>query len=476
MIFMDIYAAGSIIYRNFNTHKADGTPITLAGTPTARVYKDDGTTEDDSGITLTVDFDSKTGLHNVKIDTSQDATFYATGHDYSVVLSAGTVDGVSVVGYEIFKFRLGEIPVDVVKISGDATAADNCEADYDGTGYAGGTIVKKADATKILGSALSETSAGYLAAGFKKLLDVASPVFTLASINQTGDSYARLGSPAGASIAADLVAIDNFVDDIESRLTATRAGYLDILADLADSGRLDLLIDSILADTNELQTDLVNGGRLDLLIDAINAKTSLLTFVNGHHVESEVQDKTGFSLSTAGILAIWHQAESAIVTASTIGLRIKTNLDAAITTRSSHAAADVWAVGTRSLTTFGTLIADIWASATRSLTDKAGFSLHADYDAAKSAAPAGAKMDIVDAPNATGLAAIADAFLKRDWTSVTGEATRSVLNALRPLLNKWTSASGAGGYVVKKEDDSTTAWTGTLTVDENGNISGMDHD
>jgi len=93
-----------------------------------------------------------------------------------------------------------------------------------------------------------------------------------------------------------------------------------------------------------------------------------------------------------------------------------------------------------------------------------------------SPAATGDKMDIVDAPNATGLAAIADAFLKRDWTSVTGEATRSVLNALRPLLNKWTSASGAGGYVVKKEDDSTTAWTGTLTVDENGNISGMDHD
>jgi len=111
-----------------------------------------------------------------------------------------------------------------------------------------------------------------------------------------------------------------------------------------------------------------------------------------------------------------------------------------------------------------------------SVTTKTGYELTAAYDAAKTAAAAGAKMDIVDAPNATGLAAIADAFLKRDWTSVTGEATRSVLNALRPLLNKWTSASGAGGYVVKKEDDSTTAWTGTLTVDENGNISGMDHD
>lgn len=46
---------------------------------------------------------------------------------------------------------------------------------------------------------------------------------------QTGDSFARLGAPAGASVSADLVVIDNFVDDIESRLTAVRAGYLDNL-------------------------------------------------------------------------------------------------------------------------------------------------------------------------------------------------------------------------------------------------------
>ncbi|KKN14781.1 hypothetical protein LCGC14_0992670 [marine sediment metagenome] len=43
------------------------------------------------------------------------------------------------------------------------------------------------------------------------------------------DLNARLGSPAGASLAADLVTIDNFVDNLEGRLTATRAGYLDQL-------------------------------------------------------------------------------------------------------------------------------------------------------------------------------------------------------------------------------------------------------
>jgi len=428
-----------------------GASITLTGLAVTdiEIYKDGSTTRraSDAGYTLLdtdgIDFDSITGIHGFSIDTGDntDAGFYAVGSWYHVVVSSVTIDG-QTVSFIAAAFRI---------VAAEAVAG-----------------VPVVDVEAILGSALSETSAGYLAAGFKKLLDVASPVFTLASINQTGDSYARLGSPAGASIAEDLVAIDNFVDDIESRLTATRAGYLDILADLADSGRLDLLIDSILADTNELQTDLVNGGRLDLLIDAINAKTSLLTFVNGHHVESEVQDKTGFSLSTAGILDIWHQAESAIVTASTIGLRIKTNLDAAMTTRSSHAAADVWAVGTRSLTTFGTLIADIWASATRSLTDKAGFSLHADYDAAKSAAPAGAKMDIVDAPSTAGKNALADAFLTRDFSSVSYTGTvKCILTSMQKLRN--TVQAVTGKLKIYKENGTDLSWEQNITEDSDAN-------
>ena len=48
--------------------------------------------------------------------------------------------------------------------------------------------------------------------------------------NTTKEVYDRVGAPVGASISADLVVIDNFVDDLESRLTAARAGYLDELA------------------------------------------------------------------------------------------------------------------------------------------------------------------------------------------------------------------------------------------------------
>jgi hypothetical protein len=55
----------------------------------------------------------------------------------------------------------------------------------------------------------------------------------------------------------------------------------------------------------------------------------------------------------------------------------------------------------------------------------------------------------------------ADAILKRDWTAVTGEASRSLLNAVRFLRNRWRVA--AGTLSVYKEDDTTVAWSGPLT-------------
>jgi len=63
--------------------------------------------------------------------------------------------------------------------------------------------------------------------------------------------------------------------DANSTQLAAIAGYLDteIAAILA---AVDTEVAAILADTNELQTDWVNGGRLDLLIDAIIAAVALI--------------------------------------------------------------------------------------------------------------------------------------------------------------------------------------------------------
>jgi hypothetical protein len=57
---------------------------------------------------------------------------------------------------------------------------------------------------------------------------------------------------------------------------------------------------------------------------------------------------------------------------------------------------------------------------------------------------------------------IPDQILKRDWTLVTGEAARSILNALRPLRNRFVLTPTV--YSVKKEDDTTEAWNATVST------------
>lgn len=68
---------------------------------------------------------------------------------------------------------------------------------------------------------------------------------------------------------------------------------------------------------------------------------------------------------------------------------------------------------------------------------------------------------------------LADAFLKRDFSSVSGEAARSVLNALRFLRNKWNISGST--LTVTKEDDATSAWTGTVTTNASADpVTGVD--
>lgn len=60
------------------------------------------------------------------------------------------------------------------------------------------------------------------------------------------------------------------------------------------------------------------------------------------------------------------------------------------------------------------------------------------------------------------------ALLKLDWTTITGEAARSALNALRVLRNRW--AISGTTRTVYKEDDSTSAWSSTLSTTASADI------
>lgn len=99
---------------------------------------------------------------------------------------------------------------------------------------------------------------------------------------QTGDSYARLGAPAGASIAADLLVIDNFVDDLESRLTAARAGYLDNLnGHTPQSGDSYARIGAPAGAS--VSADIAT---IDANVDGVKTKTDSLTFTVANQVDA----------------------------------------------------------------------------------------------------------------------------------------------------------------------------------------------
>ena len=97
--------AGSTLYFSFNTRDASGNPITLAGSPVVSVFKNAGTTACTTAPVLTVN-NGQTGRHTVTVNTSVDTTFYAAGNDYSVVITAGTVSGTSVVSVEVASFSI----------------------------------------------------------------------------------------------------------------------------------------------------------------------------------------------------------------------------------------------------------------------------------------------------------------------------------------------------------------------------------
>lgn len=78
-----------------------------------------------------------------------------------------------------------------------------------------------------------------------------------------------------------------------------------------------------------------------------------------------------------------------------------------------------------------------------------------------------------DALAADAITEIVLALLKTDWTGITGEAARSMLNALRFIRNKW-SITGTT-LTVTKEDDTTAAWTAALTTDAASDpVTGVD--
>lgn len=125
--------------RSFST----GAPTTLGGTPAVQVYEDNSVTQITSGITLTVDFDSVTGLNNLRIAATA-ANGFEAGKSYQAVISTGTVGGVSVVGEVVAQFSIQRAPVNWAKVTASSTPVDLSATDIQLcdtiTTYTGNTV------------------------------------------------------------------------------------------------------------------------------------------------------------------------------------------------------------------------------------------------------------------------------------------------------------------------------------------------
>lgn len=173
--YLGDFPTNKTIFIPFSTYNiTNGASITMTGlaTSSVKIYKDASMTErtSTSGIALVdtdgIDIDSRTGIHGITIDTSDnaDAGFYAAGSDYTVVIAGITVNAQTVnvlAGRFSIKNRSALMPA----IAGRDLAVDASNA-------ATTTDTANVTAIKAKTDSLTFTSAGKVDANVKQINDV----------------------------------------------------------------------------------------------------------------------------------------------------------------------------------------------------------------------------------------------------------------------------------------------------------------
>ena len=278
------YDLSTVIYGKFTTFRpSTGAAFTLGGTPALSVYKDNSNTQSTTGVTLTADFDSLTGLNHFAIDTSADGTFYSAGSNFDIVITTGTVDSVSVVGSVVASFSIR-------KTSALKPTTAGRTLDVSATGEAGldwANIGSPTTAVNLSGTNIDVDQV------------VASVSGAVGSV--TGDVGGNVTGSVGTvnALAANVITAAATATDFTTEIQAGLATSADLST---VAGYLDTEIAAILADTNELQTDWANGGRLDLILDA-RASQASVDVIDGI-VDSILVDTAEIGAAGAGLTAV----------------------------------------------------------------------------------------------------------------------------------------------------------------------------
>ena len=260
-IYLGDFAEDDTVHFHWNTFDSNdpSASVTRATDGTISVYKDGGTTQSTAGVTDTEDFDSLTGVHYCAIDTSSDA-FYATGSEYSVVLSGASIDGGTVnaviaqfsierAGGVLALIKAGNLSANVEQVDGQTASATGA-VDFDdiaailtdtGTTIPGTISTAQADLDTITGSdgvTLATAQGNYAPA-------VAGDAMALAA-----------GAITDASLAGNMEIV--FETDFATNYNTTRNAWVTNLQDTVGTGNLTVDVVAVSGNTtaaDNLQAD-----------------------------------------------------------------------------------------------------------------------------------------------------------------------------------------------------------------------------
>lgn len=234
---------------------------------------------------------------------------------------------------------------------------------------------------------------------------------------QTGDAFARLGAPAGASVSADILVIDNLVDDLETRVgTPSNLGSgATVAANLVD---IEVQTDDI----GVAGAGLTNIGTIATVTTLTNLPAITANWLTAAGTAADFTTEIQTGLATAAALTtVSSNVDAILLDTSTTGVPVST--------------------GGISNLSFAAGAIDSAAIASDAITST---------ELAQSAAQE-----------------IADEVLNRDLAGGGSGNTRNVRNTLRAIRNL-VSESG-GTLTIYQEDDTTPAWTAAVTRTSNTN-------
>ncbi len=259
MAWIGDFRVGDTFDTKFTTVTTTGAPTQLAGSPVISAYPGNSTTQLTAGITLSVDFDGVTGLNNVRVVASG-GNGYATATNYQLVITTGTVGGVSVVGYVVAEFSLearSALMPTTAAITLDVSAAGNAGVDW--ANVASPTTSQTLSGTTV-GVATAVTTVNGLAANVITATSIASNAITAAKVATDAIGAAQLATDAIAEISDGVwdeatsghltVGTYGQLGQVERANTATAGSSTSITLDASASAVDDYYTDQVLVITS----------------------------------------------------------------------------------------------------------------------------------------------------------------------------------------------------------------------------------